>query len=89
MIYRVELSDDALKALKEMDKQMAIRIYSWISKNLDGCTDPRRIGKALSGNYSGEWRYRIGDYRLLAVIKDDVITILILEIGHRSKVYND
>jgi len=72
-----------------MDKPMAIRIYSWISKNLDGCTDPRRIGKALSGNYSGEWRYRVGDYRLLAVIKDDVVTILVLEIGHRSKVYDD
>lgn len=87
MKYKVVLSEEVADALKKMDRAMAARIYSWIKKNLDGCENPRRTGKALVGNHSGEWRYRVGDYRLLAVIKDDVITIYIFEIGHRSNIY--
>lgn len=88
MSYRVMLSEEAVAYLRKIDKAMAVRIYSWIGKNLEGCTNPRRIGKALKGNHSGEWRYRVGDYRLLARIEDEVITIYIFEIGHRSNVYD-
>ena len=88
MSYRVMLSEEAVACLRKIDKAMAARIYSWIGKNLEGCTNPRRIGKALKGNHSGEWRYRVGDYRLLARIEDEVITIYIFEIGHRSNVYD-
>lgn len=88
MSYRVMLSEEAVVYLRKIDNAMAVRIYSWIGKNLEGCTNPRRIGKALKGNHSGEWRYRVGDYRLLARIEDEVITIYIFEIGHRSNVYD-
>ena len=88
MSYRVMLSEEAVSYLRKIDKAMPARIYSWIGKNLEGCTNPRRIGKALKGNHSGEWRYRVGDYRLLARIEDEVITIYIFEIGHRSNVYD-
>ena len=88
MSYKVILSEEVVAALKKMDKVMAARIYSWIRKNLEGCENPRRTGKALVGNHSGEWRYRIGDYRLLARIEDDVVTIYIFEVGHRSTVYD-
>ena len=56
-------------------------------KNLEGCENPRLHGKGLTANKSGQWRYRIGDYRLLAEIEDDKIRILILNVGHRSEVY--
>ncbi|MBQ7169295.1 MAG: type II toxin-antitoxin system RelE/ParE family toxin [Synergistaceae bacterium] len=46
-------------------------------------------GKALTGNWSGYWRYRVGDYRLIADIQDDKILILITEVGHRKEVYDD
>ena len=88
MSYRVMLSEEAVAYLRKIDKAMAVRIYSWIGKNLEGCTNLCRIGKALKGNHSGEWRYRVGDYRLLARIEDEVITIYIFEIGHRSNVYD-
>ena len=88
MTYQVIFSQDAIDTLKKMDRPMAARVYSWIGKNLEGCTNPRRPGKALQGNHAGEWRYRIGDYRILAKIEDEVVTIFIIEIGHRSNVYD-
>ena len=90
MSYRVEYSDDAKKSLSKMKKKdpmEALRIYNWIGKNLDNCEDPRRTGKALTGK--GSWRYRVGDYRILAEIHDDVLVILLIDIGHRSTVYDE
>ena len=49
--------------------------------------NPRIKGKALTSDLKGLWRYRVGDYRILADIQDDKIVILILDIGHRSKIY--
>ncbi|WP_410503017.1 type II toxin-antitoxin system RelE/ParE family toxin [Exiguobacterium acetylicum] len=60
---------------------------SWITKNLIGADDPRSHGKGLVSNHSGEWCYRIGDYRLITDIQDEKVIILILEIGHRRDVY--
>ena len=88
MKYKVEFTKCALKDLKKLDKQTAALILGWVRKNLDGCEDPRRHGKGLTANRSGQWRYRIGDYRLLAEIRDDVVIILILNVGHRRDVYD-
>ena len=91
MSYRVEYSDDAKKSLSKMKKKdpmEALRIYNWIGKNLVYCEDPRRTGKELNGQYKGSWRYKVGDYRILAEIHDDVLVILLIYIGHRSTVYD-
>ena len=88
MTYRVVISEDALNFLKKMDRSMSGRVYSCISKNLEGCDNPRRLGKALAGNHAGEWRYRVGDYRILAKIEGDIVTAYAIEIGHRSNVYD-
>ena len=88
MIYHVEFSKEALKSLKKLDKYTSLLIISWIRKNLEGCSDPRIHGKGLTANRSGEWRYRIGDYRLISHIQDDRVVILILEIGHRKDIYS-
>lgn len=85
--YRVELTSKARKQLKKMDRFDARILATWIKNNLDGCTDPRASGKALTGNHSGEWRYRVGSYRILALIHDDVVTIEIFSIGRRDKIY--
>lgn len=87
MAYRVEYSKAALKQLKKMDRFDARLITSWIGKNLEGCEDPRAHGKGLTANRSGEWRYRVGNYRILCVIQDDVLLIEVFAIGHRSSVY--
>jgi len=70
-----------------MDKYTRKLIYAWIDKNLQGCTDSRQHGKALTANQVGQWRYRIGDYRLICEIKDSEIIILVLEVGHRREIY--
>lgn len=62
-------------------------ILGWIRKNLEGCKNPRQHGKGLTANKTGEWRYRIGDYRVLAEINDGKIIILGLNIGHRRDIY--
>ena len=87
MTYHVEFSKSALKELKKMDRGTAAMILGWVRKNLEGCENPRQHGKGLTANRSGQWRYRIGDYRLIAEIQEDRIVILILHIGHRSEVY--
>ena len=86
-MYQVRFSKNALKQLKKLDKSVSSLILGWIRKNLEGCNNPRIHGKALVANKSGQWRYRIGDYRILAEINDDEIVILVVNIGHRRDIY--
>lgn len=88
MTYSVEYSKGAFKDLKKMDTQTRKLILSWIEKNLVNCSDPRVHGKSLRGNRQDEWRYRVGDYRILANIHDDKILIFVLKKGHRREVYD-
>lgn len=85
--YRVILSKTADKQLRKLDKYTFNIITAWIRKNLDGCDNPRQKGKALVENHNGEWRYRVGDYRIIAEIHDDEVLILVLEVGHRREIY--
>ena len=87
-MYKVEYAPLAIKQLKKMDKHISALIIGWIEKNLVGCENPRQYGKGLVANRSGEWRYRIGDYRILADIQDDKLVILIITVGHRREVYD-
>ena len=87
MTYTVNTTPEFDKEFKKLDKFTQKILATWIDKNLEGCENPRIQGKGLTSNRSGQWRYRIGDYRILAEIQDDKIVILILDIGHRSKIY--
>ena len=86
-MYQVVFTERALKDIKKLDRGTAILILAWIKKNLEGCSNPRNTGKGLVGNHNGQWRYRIGDYRLIAEISEEIITILVLRIGHRKDIY--
>lgn len=88
MKYHVEFTKEALKQLKKMDISNASLILGWIRKNLENCENPRIHGKGLVANRSGQWRYRIGDYRIIAEILDDKVLILVLNIGHRRDIYD-
>ena len=87
MKYKVIFTEKAKKELKKLDKYTAALIIGWIEKNIQNCENPRIHGKGLVGNKSGQWRYRIGDYRLLCEIKDTEVIILVLELGHRRNIY--
>ena len=86
MMYKVLFTRNALKQLKKLDKGTAALIIGWIKKNLEGCGNPRIHGKGLTADRSGQWRYRVGDYRIIAEI-DDAKIIMVVNIGHRSDVY--
>ncbi len=88
MKYNVEYTAGAIKNLKKLDRHTQALIIGWIEKNLINCENPRQHGKSLTANRSGQWRYRVGDYRLICEIEDDKIVILILSIGHRREIYN-
>lgn len=88
MSYKVKSTSKFDKEFAKLDKNTQRMIKSWINKNLVDCKNPRARGKGLTANRSGQWRYRIGDYRLLCLIKDDELVILALSVGHRREVYN-
>lgn len=88
MKYTVKYSTQAVKSLEKMDKFTRKMIIEWIEKRLVGCTDPRAFGKPLVANRTGQWRYRIGDYRVITKIEDDELIILVISIGHRREIYN-
>lgn len=88
MGYKVKYTPRALKQLQKLDKQTSGLIIAWIEKNLVDCEYPRQYGKSLKGSHSGQWRYRVGDYRLIVEIEDDEIIILILNVGHRRDIYD-
>lgn len=88
MSYTVEFSEAAKKRIKKLDRFTRMMIYNWVGRHLEGTDDPFAHGHALMGSLSGLWRYRIGDYRIIAKIEKDRLIILVLNVGHRSVVYN-
>ena len=87
MMYKVIYTPQAFKTLEKMDKYTKTLIYAWIDKYLNECEDPRSRGKALKGDRKDQWRYRVGDYRIIAKIDDGKLIILIIKIGHRREIY--
>ena len=88
MGYDVKYRAGAKKALEKIDRPAREMIKNWIAGHLDGCENPRAYGRAMTGNHGGEWRYRVGVYRILAEIHDDEVLIMVIDIGHRQGVYN-
>lgn len=86
--WRVEISAGARKALGKLDPQAARSILTFLDEKVARATDPRRVGKPLAGSALGNfWRYRVGDYRVIADIQDETVTVLVVRIGHRREVY--
>jgi mRNA interferase RelE/StbE len=86
--WRLEYSINARKQLRKLDVPQRTIILAWMDKNIDGCGNPRIHGSGLTANHSGEWRYRIGDYRILCEIQDAKLIVLALNIKHRSRAYS-
>ena len=89
MSYSVETTPRFDREFKKLDRFTQRMLKAWIEKHLVGYDDPRASGKPLTPNRKGQWRYRIGDYRLICAIEDDRLIIVALSVGHRSIVYKD
>jgi mRNA interferase RelE/StbE len=50
--------------------------------------DPRSLGEALKGSKLGNfWKYRVGDYRIIADIQDQLLCVYVVQVGDRKQVY--
>ena len=85
-MYSVETTPRFERDFKKLDRYTRRIMKAWIEKNLVGCEDPRLHGKALTADRRGQWRYRIGDYRLICLIEDEKLVILALSVGHRREI---
>lgn len=87
MAWRVDYTRTARDRLRKLDKQVARRILDYMDERIAASDNPRNAGKALSGPLGGLWRYRVGDCRVICDIQDEVLRVLVIEIGNRREVY--
>lgn len=87
MAWLIEFLPQAAKELHKLDRAAAARIIQTLEERIATLDDPRSIGSALVGEHAGYWRWRIGDYRVIARIEDERITILVVRVAHRREVY--
>lgn len=86
MVWTLEVSDQARKQLRKIDVKQADRITLTMIQ-ISQLDNPRQRGHALTGDYAGHWRYRIGNYRVVAKIEDGRMVIVVIAVGHRREVY--
>ena len=86
MAWRVELSPAAERQLGKLGSVDARRIAKEL-RQVAALDDPRQRGKALTGEFAGLWRYRVGDWRVIAKIEDRRLVIVVIALGHRREVY--
>ncbi len=87
MAWRIEFHPEAAKELRKLDRKAAARIVRTLETRIAPLDDPRTLGAPLKGEHQGYWRWRIGDYRVIARIEDQRITILIVRVAHRREAY--
>lgn len=85
--WRVEFDRDAARDLKKLGADAQRMILRYLRERIATAGDPRRFGHALTGDRKGLWRYRVGDFRIVAAIEDKNFIVLVVTIGHRREVY--
>jgi mRNA interferase RelE/StbE len=88
LAWRIDFSDTARKQLSKIGRTEVKRITAFLRERLQPMDDPRQIGLALKGA-GNLWRYRVGDYRIVASIEDEQVRVLVVRIGHRREVYRE
>ena len=87
MAWQIEFDPSAAKELAKLDKPTARRIVQFLRERVAPLTDPRSLGEALRGDELGSfWKYRLGDYRVVAEIIDRRVVIIVVRVGHRREV---
>jgi mRNA interferase RelE/StbE len=87
-VWRVEFLADAARDLRKLGSEAERLILRYLRQRIAVADDPRRFGRPLNGDLKGFWRYRVGDYRIVASIEDDRFIVLVVTVGHRRDVYD-
>jgi len=83
LAWTIEFLPDAVKELKKLDRSVARRIITTLEERIATLDDPRTLGSALTGDHAGYWRWRVGDYRVVARIEDERVVIIVVRVAHR------
>lgn len=87
IVWRVEFDRTAARDLKKLGHDAEQRVLTFLRTRIAGRSDPRQLGKPLTGDRHGLWRYRVGDYRIVAAIEDGHFIVLVVTVGHRREIY--
>jgi len=88
LVWTIEISSAAERQLRKLDKTTAKRLAAYLQQVVADSADPRTRGKSLSGPLGGLWRYRVGDYRVICELIDKRLVVLVVRLGHRSRIYD-
>jgi mRNA interferase RelE/StbE len=87
-VWRVEFDRDAARDLRKLGADARRLILRYLRERIATGDDPRRFGRPLTRDLKGLWRYRVGDYRIVASIEGDRFVVLVVTAGHRREVYD-
>lgn len=87
MAWAISYTARARRQLDKLDRQWRKQIVDYLSLEIANQPDPRQRGHGLTGDRSGIWRFRLGDYRILCEVRANELLVLVVEVGHRSSVY--
>ncbi|GAX45956.1 hypothetical protein NIES4075_69770 [Tolypothrix sp. NIES-4075] len=86
MTYQVEFTKKAFKQLGKLSKDLQQKIKTKVQELAD---NPRHSGVVKLENSDDRYRIRIGDYRVLYEIEDDLLIVSVIRVGHRRDVYRN
>jgi mRNA interferase RelE/StbE len=86
--WTYSFDERALRELQKLDRQAQKAVIAYLDQRIATNGDPRRFGKPLRAELAGLWRYRVTDYRILCQIKDNVLLVLVVSVGHRKNAYD-
>lgn len=87
MAWTIEFVPAAAKELKKLGRAEASRVLRTLEERVAVLDDPRSLGAPLTGDHAGYWRWRVGNYRVVARIEDARVVILVVRVAHRREVY--
>jgi len=87
LAWTVEWDERAVREARKLEPQTRRDIVKYLRERIATDEDPRRFGKPLLADKAGLWRYRVGDYRIVCRIEDSRVVVLVLAVGHRSRIY--
>ena len=85
--WKIRFDKRAFRELERLSAENKRRVQAFLDDRLLPSNNPRAFGKALTGEFSGMWRYRVGDIRIVVRIIDNELVILVIAIGHRRAIY--
>ena len=89
MAWTIEYDEAAVEDLKKLDKPVQREILNYMEKRIARADNPRSFGKPLRHSKFGLWRFRLRDYRILCQLQQSRLVVLVIAVGHRSKIYDD